>query len=345
MYRGVVQEQIYWTDYLQGLHRRARSAAADASRADLAHRARHDQDAADAGAVEGDAGAARARRCRIRTAGGATRRSSCWCSARDTSVVPQLTQLAAQPPDWRTKLHALWTLDGLDAMRPELVQKALDRQVAGRARGRRPAVGALAGRRRTARWPRAVLKLAGRSELDRPPPAGGVDRRAAGGGAARAGGAMLTKYGSDPILVDVTISGLKGQRGGRPEPRAAAERRRRRGGRGGDAGRGDGQERRRARTCRRSSRARPMRPCRPGSATALLQGLDTGLPAARRRPRRPRRRARRGCRSSRCPCRREPTALVALGEGDDDAGRDGQARGGEARLAGQAGAGRRSRRR
>ena len=81
MYRGIVQEQIYWTDFLQGVHRRPRSAAADSSRADLAGRARHDQEAADSRRCRRRPRRSWWRSSRIRTAGIATRRSSCWCSA------------------------------------------------------------------------------------------------------------------------------------------------------------------------------------------------------------------------------------------------------------------------
>ena len=43
----------------------------------------------------------------------------------DASVAPALKTLAASAPDWRTKLHALWTLDGLGAIEVANVQKAL----------------------------------------------------------------------------------------------------------------------------------------------------------------------------------------------------------------------------
>ena len=41
---------------------------------------------------------------------------------RDTAVVPDLTRLAASAPDWRTRLHALWTLDGMDVVQPATVR-------------------------------------------------------------------------------------------------------------------------------------------------------------------------------------------------------------------------------
>ena len=44
----------------------------------------------------------------------------------DASAVPALRTLAATASDSRTRLHALWTLDGLDSLTPELVIQALD---------------------------------------------------------------------------------------------------------------------------------------------------------------------------------------------------------------------------
>src|SRR5436309_9594834 len=42
-----------------------------------------------------------------------------------TAAAPALKTLAAKAPDWRTRLHALWTLDGLDAIEVASVRKAL----------------------------------------------------------------------------------------------------------------------------------------------------------------------------------------------------------------------------
>ena len=44
----------------------------------------------------------------------------------DRSVAKSLTALASGGKDWRARLHALWTLDGLDAIEPNIVIKALD---------------------------------------------------------------------------------------------------------------------------------------------------------------------------------------------------------------------------
>src|SRR5262245_40774340 len=45
---------------------------------------------------------------------------------RPPSVVPALVKLAQSAPDWRVRLHALWTLDGIDAIEPATVATALD---------------------------------------------------------------------------------------------------------------------------------------------------------------------------------------------------------------------------
>jgi len=42
------------------------------------------------------------------------------------NMAPALLQLAAAAKDWRTRLHALWTLDGLDAIDVRTVEKALE---------------------------------------------------------------------------------------------------------------------------------------------------------------------------------------------------------------------------
>src|SRR5262249_43503684 len=43
----------------------------------------------------------------------------------EMAVAPQLKQLAGKGTDWKVRLHALWTLDGLDAIGAEDVQQAL----------------------------------------------------------------------------------------------------------------------------------------------------------------------------------------------------------------------------
>jgi mono/diheme cytochrome c family protein len=208
MYRGIVQEQIYWTDFLRDyikahelerpvnlgriwriVHdttkRDQKPALAKASAADLVKALAHPngwwRDTAQRLLVE----------------------------RGDTSAVPQLHQLAQQTTDWRAKLHALWTLDGLGALQAEQVQRALA--------DKSPEVRASAVRL-SERWiaqpdqpmTAAVLKLADdptwtvrrqvAATLGELPAAARLDPAVA----------MLTRYGADPITVDVTISSLRG---------------------------------------------------------------------------------------------------------------------------------------
>lgn len=45
---------------------------------------------------------------------------------KDRSVVPQLTKMALADPNPLARTHALWTLEGLDALKPDLIQKLLN---------------------------------------------------------------------------------------------------------------------------------------------------------------------------------------------------------------------------
>jgi mono/diheme cytochrome c family protein len=132
----------------------------------------------------------------------------------DKSVAPALTKLATEAPDARTRLHALWTLDGLDAIDAATVQHALQDQS--------PDVRASAVRL-SERWLRdparpehstlahAVLatiddthwqvrwQLA--ATLGELPSSARLDPLTT----------LLSRYGDDAVLVDVAISSLKGQ--------------------------------------------------------------------------------------------------------------------------------------
>ena len=127
----------------------------------------------------------------------------------DKSVVNALEKLAANAPEPRTRLHALWTLDGLDALTPATVTTALS----DRARDVRASAVRLS--ERWLREPRhpihaAVLKLitdkdwwvkeqlaASLGEL----PVGSKEP---------ALGDLLDAYGTDPVVVDAVLSGLAG---------------------------------------------------------------------------------------------------------------------------------------
>ena len=126
----------------------------------------------------------------------------------DKAAVPALKTLAGSAPDWRTRLHALWTLDGLEALDVASVRKAL-----ADANGdvRASAV------RLSERWlgsdpalESAVVALAAdkswnvrrqvAASIGEMPAAERVDPAIA----------LLTRDGADPIIVDAVISSAKG---------------------------------------------------------------------------------------------------------------------------------------
>ena len=128
----------------------------------------------------------------------------------DKSVVPALKQLAGNAPDPRTRLHALWTLDGLDAIDEDTVAQAL-KHVS-------PDVRASAIRL-SERWigtPDDRLQAAVLQQIDHPNWT--VRRQLAAtlgtlpeGERVPALTKLLQRFGDDPISVDAAVSGLKGQ--------------------------------------------------------------------------------------------------------------------------------------
>jgi mono/diheme cytochrome c family protein/HEAT repeat protein len=132
----------------------------------------------------------------------------------DKSVAPALTKLAAEAPDYRTRLHALWTLDGLDALDPKVVQHALqdatpevrasavrlsERWLRDPARPEQPAMqtavlATIDDANHQVRWQLAAT-------LGELPAPARVDPLTT----------LLGRFGDDPVLVDVAISSLHGQ--------------------------------------------------------------------------------------------------------------------------------------
>ncbi len=211
MYRGIVQERIYWTDFLRD-YIEARDLVKPVGLGRI-WRLVHEGTAPGPKPALSSASPGEL----VKTL---SHPNGWW---RDTaqrllverglkSVAPQLTALAEKAPDWRTRLHALWTLDGLEAIEPATVQQAL---ADGSSDVRASAV------RLAERWiaqpghplAAAVLKLASDPSW--------TVRRQVGAtigelpGAARVAPAvgLLTRYGSDAILLDATISGLRGLEG------------------------------------------------------------------------------------------------------------------------------------
>jgi mono/diheme cytochrome c family protein/HEAT repeat protein len=126
----------------------------------------------------------------------------------DASVAPTLKTMAGSASDWRTRLHALWTLDGLDAIDAASVRKALAdansdvRASAVRLSERwldkdaelRSAVIALVADKNWNVRRQVAASLGAMPAADRVDPAV----------------TLLTRDGADPIVVDAAVSSLSG---------------------------------------------------------------------------------------------------------------------------------------
>jgi mono/diheme cytochrome c family protein/glucose/arabinose dehydrogenase len=127
----------------------------------------------------------------------------------EKSVAPSLNKLAEAADDWRTRLRALWILDGLDAIDPSLVMRAMEDE------SRYVRAGAI---RISERW---------LNDANHPVQAA-VTRRLEDGdwmvrqqlaasigvlpAETREGAAsvVLTRYGDDPVTVDAVLSSIRG---------------------------------------------------------------------------------------------------------------------------------------
>ena len=129
----------------------------------------------------------------------------------DRSIAKALTDKAERASDWRTRLHALWTLDGLDAIEPATVTRALDDS------SREVRVAALQLSERWLAQPNhpiqtAVLKRTSDTDwavLRQLAATLGVFPANSTGETALI--TMLERSGDDPILVDAALTGLAGR--------------------------------------------------------------------------------------------------------------------------------------
>jgi mono/diheme cytochrome c family protein/glucose/arabinose dehydrogenase len=128
---------------------------------------------------------------------------------RDAASVPALVRLVEDGGDRRTRLHALWTLDGMDAVEPAVASKALgDASPDVRTAALRIAERWLADADPALRA--AVLARAADSHW------GVRHQLAASLGALPPGhrepavASLIARYGNDPITLDAALSGLRG---------------------------------------------------------------------------------------------------------------------------------------
>jgi glucose/arabinose dehydrogenase len=125
------------------------------------------------------------------------------------AVVPALVSLAERAKDPRTRLHALWTLDGIDAIQPATVMKALEDE------SRDVRISAI---RIAERWmgeanhPIQAAVLKRMDDSDR-----AVHQQLAASLGALPSGpreaaavALLERYANDPVVMDAALSGLRG---------------------------------------------------------------------------------------------------------------------------------------
>ena len=127
----------------------------------------------------------------------------------DSSIVPALTSLATTADDWKTRLHALWTLDGLDGLTPPLVVQALD----DRSREVRMSAVRLA-ERFVEFYPDVSVQQALVRRIDDQDVAVREQLAASLGALAPdvrvpAIALLLARHGDNPIVLDAAISGLK----------------------------------------------------------------------------------------------------------------------------------------
>ncbi len=127
----------------------------------------------------------------------------------DKSIVPAVRKIADSATDYRSRLHALWTLDGLDAIEPETVTQALahsnrDVRVSALRLAERwlsqpnhPIGGAVLKRLDDTDWAVRRQLAATLGEL----PAGGKEAALA---------SILERHGDDPIAMDAAVSGMRG---------------------------------------------------------------------------------------------------------------------------------------
>jgi mono/diheme cytochrome c family protein len=208
IYRGIIQHHTYITEYLRDqISSRALEQPIGLGRI---YRVVHDSTVRDRTTTQ-------AKTPTAQLAGLLSHPNGWWRDAAqrllvergDGSVAPALTTLAETSPDWRTRVHALWTLDGLNAVTSATVSTALadssrdvrvaalrisERWLGEKDHQLQPRVVALA---EDQDW--AVRQQAVASMGTLPP---GLRERSIA--------QVLERRALDPILADTALSGLRG---------------------------------------------------------------------------------------------------------------------------------------
>ena len=124
MYRGVVQERVYWTEYLRD-YVRSRDLERPTGLGRIWRIAHETTRRTKAPSLSKATSAALVQTLSHPNGWWRDTAQRLLVERRDVSVAPQLQRLARESSDWKTRLHALWTLDGLDAIQSSQIEQAL----------------------------------------------------------------------------------------------------------------------------------------------------------------------------------------------------------------------------
>jgi putative membrane-bound dehydrogenase-like protein len=204
MYRGIIQQGAYMTEYLRD-QVNARKLVQPTGLGRI-YRIVHEGVARDSTTM---AGATPAQLLAALSHPNGWRRDTAQrliVESGDRSFAKTLAPLATGAGDPRTRLHALWTLDGLNAIEPGMVVKALD----DRSRDVRAAAIRIAER-----WDSGDVRAEVLERMDDPDWLVRAQFAASIGSLPPAtreavASTMLSRFGNDPIVVDATLSGLRG---------------------------------------------------------------------------------------------------------------------------------------
>ena len=212
MYRGIIQHKAYITEYLrdQILSRQLEAPPRHGRIYRIVYTGR---DAPRGSAVPSIAGAAPGRLVALLSHPNGWWRDTAQrllVERGDTSIVPALTALVNGNAAGRVRLHALWTLDGLEALPAQAIVRALEdssrdvRVSAVRLAERHlsdagsPLRAAVLKHMHDPDWAVRAQVAASLGAL----PPGARDKPAV---------AILQEFGSDPVVVDATLSSLAGR--------------------------------------------------------------------------------------------------------------------------------------